>query len=303
MEFLEFLQGLRNPIMDGFFSLVTLMGEEVFFILVGLVFFWCIDKKQGYYLLLTGLISTVANQLLKLIFRIPRPWVLDPEFKIVESAKAAATGYSFPSGHTQSATVIFGTVFLRYKKLFLRIVVAALCLLVAFSRMWLGVHTPFDVCVGLLVSLALVLLIYPVVQKGTKTCMRSLFIAGILIDVALILYVFLYKFPADVDAENLAHGAESAFKMLGCLLGMWTAYEVDVNLSHFETKAPLWAQLVKLAVGIVPVILIKSLLKEPLYAIIPNEYVADGVRYFLLTAFAGALWPLTFRMFNKKEQK
>ena len=87
MEFLYFLEGLRNPLCDTLFSLITHLGEETVFIVIGILFFWCIDKWEGYYLLTTGLMGTVINQFLKLWFRIPRPWVRDPDFTIVESAR------------------------------------------------------------------------------------------------------------------------------------------------------------------------------------------------------------------------
>ncbi len=299
MEFLEFLQGLRNPVLDSFFSLITLLGEETVFIVIGLLFFWCIDKKQGYYLLSVGLLGTVLNQFLKLIFRVPRPWVLKPDFPIVESAREAATGYSFPSGHTQAGVGIFGGISRWNKHKWLRVACIALCVLVPFSRMWLGVHTPLDVVVSIILALILIFAIYPVVRKGNKNHMRIMFGIMILIDIALILYTQLYNFPADVDAENLIHGTESAYKMLGCIAGMWLAFEVDSNYSHFETTAKWWAQLIKLAIGIIPVVLIKSVLKTPLYALIGNEFIADGIRYFLLTSFAGALWPLTFKLWRK----
>lgn len=299
MEFLEFLQGLRNPVLDGFFSLVTLLGEETVFIVVGLLFFWCIDKRQGYFLLSVGLLGTVLNQFLKLIFRIPRPWVINPDFPIVESAREAATGYSFPSGHTQAGVGIFGGIARWNKKKWLRAACLILCLLIPFSRMWLGVHTPLDVGASIIIALILIFGIYPIINKGNKNHIRIMFGAMILIDIALILYAQLYNFPIDVDEENLIHGTESAYKMLGCISGMWLAFEVDRGYSNFETKAKWWAQLIKLAIGIIPVVLIKSVLKTPLYALIGNEFVADGIRYFLLTAFAGAVWPLSFKLWRR----
>ena len=110
MAFLKLLESIRTPFLDTFFSLITLFGEETLFILVGLLFFWCIDKKEGFFLLCVGLMGTVINQALKLFFRIPRPWVRDPSFTIVESAREAATGYSFPSGHTQTSVGVYGGI-------------------------------------------------------------------------------------------------------------------------------------------------------------------------------------------------
>ena len=110
MKFLYFLESIRTPVGDTLMSAITLLGEETLFIVLALVFFWCVDKKRGYYLLFSCFTGTVCIQLLKMIFRIPRPWVLDSKFTIVESAREAATGYSFPSGHTQCASGLFGGI-------------------------------------------------------------------------------------------------------------------------------------------------------------------------------------------------
>ena len=86
MQFLYFLEGLRNPVFDFIFSIITLLGEETLFMAIGLVIFWCIDKFEGYYLLCAGFFGTLINQTLKIICRVPRPWVKDPNFTVVESA-------------------------------------------------------------------------------------------------------------------------------------------------------------------------------------------------------------------------
>ena len=75
------------------------------------------------------------------------------------------------------------------------------------------------------------------------------------------------------------------------------------NYTHFETKAVWWAQILKLLVGLIPVLLIKTFLKTPLQSLVGDPYVADGIRYFLLTTFAGAVWPITFRFWNKLGNK
>ena len=92
MEFLRFLESIRTGIGDFFFSTVTRMGEEVFFLAIAILFYWCISKRQGYYILLTGVVGSVINQWLKIVCRIPRPWILDPNFKPAGDAVEAATG-------------------------------------------------------------------------------------------------------------------------------------------------------------------------------------------------------------------
>ena len=55
------------------------------------------------------------NSFLKLSFHIPRPWIKDPQFTIVETARSAATGFSFPSGHTNTAVTYMGGLALWHK--------------------------------------------------------------------------------------------------------------------------------------------------------------------------------------------
>ena len=44
----------------------------------------------------------------------------------------------------------------------------------------------------------------------------------------------LYAFPADVDADNLAHGVKNAYTMLGCIAGVWLSWETDRKYIRFE---------------------------------------------------------------------
>lgn len=299
MELLYWLESIRTPIGDTFFSLITHFGEETLFIIAGLLFFWCIDKMEGYFLLSVGLSGTVINQFLKLWFRIPRPWVKDPNFTIVESARAEATGYSFPSGHTQSSVGIFGGLARWNKTLWLRGISIALCVLVPLSRLYLGVHTPLDVGVSIVIALALVFGLYPLIrnaQNSSKT-MRLLLVSMTVLAVAYVLFIEFYPF-ADVDPTNFASGAKNAYTMLGCMLGVWVTYEVDSRYTNFETKAVWWAQLLKLLLGFALIMGIRAGLKTPLYTLTGGHYFADGIRYFIMVLFAGCIWPLSFRRFS-----
>ena len=305
MELLYILEGLRTPLGDTFFSLVTLLGEETLFIVAGLLVFWCIDKWEGYYLLSVGLTGTVINQFLKLWFRVPRPWVKDPDFTIVESAREGATGYSFPSGHTQSSVGVFGSAARRHRQKAVRTVCVLLCVLVSLSRMYLGVHTPADVGVSVLVALALIFGMYPFIRKAVHSpkTMRLLLIGMVALAAGYLAFVSLYPFPADVDMHNLTHGTKNAYTMLGCMLGVWVTYEADSRWTKFDTAAPLLGQICKLALGLGLLLAIKAGAKAPLQALFANDYFADGLRYFLMVVFAGCLWPLSFPLWKKVRRK
>ena len=166
MTVLRMLESLRVPAMDGLMQAVTELGSEVFFLVVALVLFWCVSKQEGYYLLTVGFFGTVLNQFLKLLCRVPRPWVLDPEFTIVESARADATGYSFPSGHTQNSVGTFGVLGRCARRTWVRILCGILMILVPFSRMYLGVHYPSDVLCGMVLGILFGLAALIVLRKN-----------------------------------------------------------------------------------------------------------------------------------------
>ena len=120
MGFLRLLAAGRTAVLDGVVSGLSYFGAELAVMAAALLMFWCIDKRQGYYVFLGGAFGTSCNQFLKLAFRIPRPWVLDPEFQIVEAARADATGYSFPSGHTQNIVGTTASLYACRKKKWVR---------------------------------------------------------------------------------------------------------------------------------------------------------------------------------------
>ena len=298
MEFLYLLEGLRTPVVDRIMLLVTQLGEETAFLVVALILFWCVDKRSGYYLLSVGFLGTLGNQFLKLTCRIPRPWVRDSAFTIVEQAREAASGYSFPSGHTQSAVGTFGVLAYTANRLWVRILALIIAILVPFSRLYLGVHTPLDVLVAAFIAIVLIILLKPVVMKDTGKHIPKLLIIMTLIAVGFLCYVEFHQFPGDIDAHNLASGIKNAYTLLGALAGFLVVYFLDRHFINFDVNACWWAQLLKITGGLLLVLAVKGGLKNPMNAIL-GESVGRAVRYFLIVIAAGCVWPLTFRWFSR----
>ena len=298
MEFLYLLESIRVPVLNEFMLLVTQFGEETAFLVAALIVFWCVDKYKGYYLMSVGFLGTMFNQVLKLACRVPRPWVLDPNFTILEQAREAATGYSFPSGHSQSAVGTFGGIAYTVKNKWIKGICIAIAVLVPLSRMYIGVHTPADVLVGAAMALVLVIgLRKPVLAQKDKN-MKILIAVMLAVSVGFLLYVECFSFPADMDAHNLESGMKNAYTLLGCLVGIAVVYVVDSRYLHFDTSAIWWAQILKILLGLGTVLAIKSGFKAPLEMLLP-VYPARAVRYFLIVAWAGIGWPSTFRYFAK----
>ena len=309
MGFLRLLEASREPALDAFFSGVTYFGDELAFMALALLIFWCVDKRMGYYCFTVGLFGTLGNQFLKILCRVPRPWVLDPDFTIVESARAAATGYSFPSGHTQNAVGTFGAVGLLSKRRWVKYVCLALVLLVPFSRMYLGVHTPLDVGVAFLMAAALLAALYPVFrsEEKSKNALPYLLAAGIALAFLFVLYVGGIRAdfsPGSEDESNLSHAVKNAWTLLGAIAGLLVVFLVDRNALRFETYAPILGQILKFILGLALVAGVKAALKPLFYAVFPSG-LADCLRYFIVVLLAGIVWPLSFpflaRLGAKKE--
>ena len=301
MTLLYWFESIRTPVLDKIMLLITFLGEETLFMAAALFVFWCRDKRRGYYLLSVGFAGTLINQWLKIVCRVPRPWVRDPDFTIVESARAGAGGYSFPSGHTQSAAGWMGGLARSSRAWVARIFWIVLLLVVAVSRMYLGVHTPADVGVSLLVAAALVFLMYPLIDSTLWFPNRMYLVIIVLmaLSFAFVGFVELYPFPADIDPANLTEAVRNAYKMAGAVTGILVVYAFDSRMLQFPTRAPWWGQAVKLAGGLVFVVAVKTLLKAPLLLLCGGHPAADAIRYLIIVLAAGCVWPLTFRFFER----
>ncbi len=302
MPLLYFFQEIRNPLLDAFFGLITYAGDEIVFLAAAIILYWCVDKKAGYLVMSAGFCGTILNQFMKITFRIPRPWVIDPNFSIVESARAAATGYSFPSGHSTSVTTCMGSIGLWFKNKIVKILAFAVLFCVLLSRMYLGVHTPLDVIVGFLLGVLCLGFLYWLFRTAQDfdRCFYRIILVMFLLALAHTLYTFLYNFPADVDPDNLAHAQKNGFTMLGCTLGILLGFFLDRRYIHFETKtARWWAQLPKALIGLILAVALKSLLKAPLLALCGGSSAESAIRYFIVVLFASAIWPLTFPFFAR----
>lgn len=295
MKVLYALESIRTPWLDTVMAAITHLGEETVFMVAALFVFWCVSKRHGYYLLAIGFAGTVLNQFLKLLFRIPRPWVLDSNFTIVESARAQATGYSFPSGHSQNAIGTFGGIARFTRRKWVRAAAIVVAVLVPLSRMYLGVHTPLDVCVAAVIAVALVFALYPLMERSDSRhgVMGAVLAVMLALAVGYLLFVSLYPFPADVDAANLASGVENAWKLLGATVGMLVGWWLDVRFIHFDTRAVWYVQLIKLVGGLALLLGIRAALKAPLAAAL-GAGAGGAVRYGVMVLFAAAVWPMVF---------
>ena len=300
MNMLRAIAEIRNPVFDFFFETITHLGEETLFLVISIVFFWCINKREGYFILLTGLFGTLINQAAKLAFRIPRPWVIDESFQPVGNSKAEAGGYSFPSGHTQNISTTLGAITAYKPNKWKTVILTTVIALVAFSRMYLGVHTLLDVSVSLVVGLLLILGMRKLfIDEGKfNRALPFIVLAATLMSGGFLVFVLLVKGDSTLDAENFESALKNACTLLGCTIGLIVVWFVDTRYTKFETAGRWYAQVIKAVLGFAIVLGIKSGLSAPLTLLFGgNAFAARILRYFLIVVFAGAVWPLTFKWF------
>lgn len=298
MSFLYLLEKIRFPALNEFMLAITTLGEETAFLVIALIVFWCVDKRKGYCIMAVGFMGTMFNQILKLACRVPRPWVQDPDFAILEQAKDAAAGYSFPSGHTQTAVGTFGSIAAFTEKKWLRYGSVLLAVLVGFSRMYIGVHFLSDVLAGAAIACHLIGLLRKPVLQGSNHQMKAVIAVMLAVSVVFLMYVSFWNFPADMDPHNMESGYKNAYTMLGCLIGVAVVYIVDTRWLCFSCHAVWWVQIIKIVVGLLLVLAVKEGLRAPLELLLP-VYPARAVRYFLIVLAAGTLWPMAFQYLSK----
>lgn len=203
MDFLRILEGIRTPFLTTLNSAITVCAEEYVILVLLCVLYWCVSKKTAYKMGFAYMASATTVQGLKVICRINRPWVIDPNFKAVESAIPAATGYSFPSGHTCAATSMYGSIAFSLKKVWKQLLLFALIAGVMFSRMYLGVHTPADVLEGFSISIVLTAAICVFASKDQMNkSTKVIFFVILALATAFTAYVCLCTPKAEMSSEN-----------------------------------------------------------------------------------------------------
>lgn len=291
MDFLYTLQELRNPVLNGLFSAITYLGSEIVVIGVLCIAYWCLNKQLAYKICFTYFVSGLMVQGTKIACRIDRPWVLDKRLHVLDSAKDAATGYSFPSGHTQSSTGLFSALAFHFKKIGVWIASFVLIALVMFSRMYLGCHTPKDVLVAFAITIVVSFVInriYDIFEKSSFT--RTLtFIMIELISIALIVFTALVVSSGKSTTEL----AMDCFKAAGAGIGFGIGWYIETGYIKFEPSSSkkLWVEILKFIVGIAGALL----LKEGIKIIFDQSIAVNIIRYIIVVIWIVAGYPAIFK--------
>lgn len=293
MNFLRFLADFRHPILDILFQLITLCAQETLVVAVICWFFWCKDKKIAYTLGFSFFASGLGIQGLKITFRVPRPWVLDPNFEPVASAVPAATGYSFPSGHTQCATSLFSVLALYLKGTTRKLLCVLAFMAVGFSRMYLGVHTPKDVLVSMSITLVLSFLMFRLFsEERDEKWDAPIALLLFLVTLALIIYTWILYNNGTLESEY----AMDCFKACGAGFAFAVGFYLERHFIRFSLPSEGRKKLLRYLAGIAGVLILQLGLK----LLLPQNLFTAVLRYFILVFWILVIYPCIFSLSNNK---
>ncbi len=226
-----FFQGLRVPFLSSLAEAITFLGEGGATVLIIFFIYYAIDKKKGFAIGVSVMTGTVVNNTLKVIFRIPRPWVKYPD-DIIPLRESTASGYSFPSGHSTTAGVLYGSIYRAFRTKAVRIISVVLMVLIPLSRIYLGVHWPLDIIFGITIGLA-VSTLYPVFlslyddeQKMKKI---TYYVSPIAIIGAMVISVLI---DSGILNETLYKDIATAFSCWGSVMVATVCEKKYVNFAR-----------------------------------------------------------------------
>ena len=318
IEYLLALQGLRqsaHPAVENIMLGFSFLCDGPLLVALALIIYWCIDKRMGQIAILCLAAGNFVSQLIKNIACVYRPWVLDERIVAAEGALEGAAGYSFPSGHSTGACATFGSIAWSVRKR--HKVIAILCvlviLIVAFSRNFLGVHTPQDVVVGLAIALLMIVLVNMFMNWMERNdAMASghgkdiaVLVVVLVVCAASVALVELKPYPMDyaggqllVDPETMKKGSFEAAGMLG---GVALGWLFERRFVRFTTGAEVGTG-ERVARGIVGVALVGLTYvgTDILFkALLPYNW-AKLCAYLVLTFVAVFVAPAVFKLVQRR---
>ncbi len=279
--FLKMLEGIRTPFLNSFFECVSMLGEDTVLIVLMAVLYFGYSKDIARKIFFSTALSLGTNCVIKNFVRLPRPFANDAVSCV---RPETATGYSFPSGHTQTIASWSTTLAVHTKKRTSYIFCTVLIVLMAFSRMYLGAHYPSDVIIGALLGVSFALLgnhLYERFPNKTALC-------GVVILLLTPLAVYYLSAP---DAQYA-----DFFKLYGLFAGFTLSIPFEEKFIQFTNNVSVGKFILRIVCVSILAALMKSGLKK-LFACdqLQLSLILDGVRYFVLAFVILGICPWIFK--------
>ena len=284
------LQSLSCPFLDSIMLVLTEAGDDLLFIAVAAILYWCIDKRYAFKFLTVYFAGQACVEVLKNSFARPRPFTHEGVISIGEETH----GYSFPSGHSHSIANISTQLSIKTKKWYVILTGAVLTAIVMFSRIYLGQHYLTDTLVGCAIGVAVA---FGVSYLFNFIADKEEVIAYVLFPLALVL-ALVFGFTGIANKGMMV--------MFGTVSAFAIGYVMEKKFVSYNVKSDKWWKyLLKVVIGVALVLAVK----EGVKALIPLSSMAEGygkyivemlvkefLRYFLLTFTAAFAMPALFKV-------
>lgn len=311
IDILLILQEFREnagAFLVSFMSKMSFLGEMTTVLTIMALIYWCVNKDMGKYFLMGWSGNRIVNGALKVTACAYRPWIRDARIVPDSAALTTATGYSFPSGHSMNAALLFGGGAIRkdLSKL-LRIVLGIVLVLIPFSRIFLGVHTPQDVLVGTGAGVLMMWLTIKLIAWVEKHPEKELPVTGVCIAVAVAVAVYaaVKPYPTDYDeaGQLLVDGAKMAndtYKGVGWCIGFFVGWVLEKRYIRFSTDVPMMTRITRLAAGMLGFYIVSLIIVPLIKSCIPG---AGGtmISCFIQMFFVVFIFPLCMKYAERKE--
>lgn len=282
-QILFFFQLHNSPIGDDLFVLCTIFGEDLVLIALLAWIYWNSCKKKGFILTFTLLFSIILNNLVKIIFRSPRP------FEVYQDLKGkrlhTATGYSFPSGHTQASATFYTSLSLLFRNNIISIISFLIIIAVAISRVYLALHWPVDVLASLILGggIALVLVRYlKTIEENFNQKLKFIIVLNILALSALVIVLIIKIFLLQSELKT-----DDFIKTIALLNGVSLGFFLDFKKESFIVESKFFLKVIRYLIGMVGAFVLINLSKK----LLPDFDLFNYIRYFLTGFWIVYLYP------------
>ncbi|MFQ5812676.1 MAG: phosphatase PAP2 family protein [Anaerolineae bacterium] len=277
-EAILWVQSFSNPFLNGLLTAATFLGEEEFYLVFLPLIYWCFNKRVGVRLAYAFLLSAYLNSFIKDLFGIPRPD--DSRIRFLRKE----TTPSFPSGHAQGATVVWGYLATQRRNRAFWAAVVVLISLISLSRVYLGVHFPQDLAGGIAIGVLYLLAFNWVTANwgGRLAELPWVVKAGLSVFVPIALMV--------------AHLSKDTAMTMGAFSGMGLGFLLEGKFVGFSADGLWWRRVLRFLVGLILV----GVFYVGLKAVFPTEVTPSlalawrAIRYGIVGMVGTFLAPWIF---------
>ncbi len=312
IQYLLWLQEFRNSINEAWtpFMEWVSMFAVTYLIMIPIFYYWCVDKKKGLFTLVAYYFCMVITPLTKLTCCIYRPWIRDSRVLPAGDAITTATGYSFPSGHTSTAGPLAGGMGVNLwgdkKTCWLAVICFLFVPLTAFSRNYLGVHTPQDVFVGICVSVLSIILAAKVVAyvEANPEQEDKLLIGGLIFCCIALIYITLKPYPMELNADgelivDPQKMMNDGYGDIGKMMGFLIARFIEKRWVRFEAIGINAKGIILSIIGLVILWALKQYVSPMIVAALGSHW-GKLVFSILYASYYIVLFPIVLKFAQKK---